>query len=106
MCQFLDRMLEDLLRAVVHGLTHANLLLGKVVCGSVVVHEVKLVVIEVFTKTDMVDCVGEQPFKLDGNVDSGFPVLFDFRKPLVTMNIQMLFEDADHHLNAFLVESM
>ena len=99
-----DGLYKDLLIHVVDGLAHADLLLGEPFGGSVAVKPVKLVVVEVFAKADVVYRVGEKSFELFGDVDPGLAVHFDVGQPPVALDVEVLFEHADHGPQALLVK--
>ena len=52
----------------------------------------------------MVHRVGVQSFELFGDVDPGFAVHFDVGQPLVALDVEVLFENADHGPQALLVK--
>ena len=70
-------VLTVLLHALVHGLPKGYFLLLEGICTSLPHKEVELLVIEVFTEADVVDCVGKRALKLLRDVNAGRTVSFD-----------------------------
>ena len=70
-----------------------------------VVQKVKQIIVEILTKADIVDSMGEDTLELLRNVNPCLTtVTFDLGEPLATCVIKMFLEDVDHDRETFVVE--
>ena len=78
--------------------SHANFFLLPGIFFNIIDQDIKLDVIEVFSKAYVIYGVAKNAFEYCGNVHTSLALLLNFGQPLVTLYIQMLFEHACHNL--------
>ena len=98
---------NTLLHQVIDSLTHTALLLSECLSLKAVQDvKVKLIIVDINAKTQMVHEVREYSLKLDSDIDACAALLSNLSIPLINGLVQVLLENFDHIDKALFVEHM
>lgn len=93
---FLNRVPQAARCHIRNSLTHADLSLDPFLCLSLEVEPVKLVIIKVHSKADVIKSVCSDALKLFSDVNAAKAGLLDFGEPLAVLELYVLLYHTNH----------